>query len=80
MAPNGFNDKNNEPSHDENGKPLRVFESMTIYKQYYEYNAIKETMYSQIKNVNRFANVHMVCGVIYLLFLILSCFLGAEVI
>ena len=50
---------------------------MTIYKNYYEYNEIKDLMYGQLASVNRFSNIHMICGVIYLLFLILSCFLGS---
>lgn len=31
---------------DESGKPKRVFESMTIHKQYVEYHELKDSMYA----------------------------------
>ena len=61
---------------DENGKAKRIFENMTIYKQYVEYHALKSSLYESLKSVNRLSKVIMTIGVIYLLFLTVSCFIG----
>ena len=65
------------PALDENGKAKRVFENMTIYKQYVEYHALKKSLYDSLKTVNRLSKVVMGIGVTYLLFLTVSCFIGS---
>lgn len=64
------------PALDENGKTKRIFENMTIYKQYVEYHALKSSLHDSLKSVNRLSKVIMSIGVTYLLFLTVSCFIG----
>ena len=61
---------------DAKGSPRRVFENMTIYKQYMEYHQLKSSLYDSLNGVNRLSKVVMVIGVAYLLFLTVSCFIG----
>ena len=34
---------------DKDGKPKRVFENMTIYKQYVEYHDLKDSLYKSLR-------------------------------
>ena len=57
-------------------KPQKhVFENMTIHKQYVEYNDIKDTMAARLKSVNNMSTVHMIIGVVYMIYLVVSIFL-----
>ena len=56
------------------GKTKRVFENMTIHKQFNEYHELKETLFSQISSVNCFASFHIILGVVYMMFLTVSIF------
>jgi hypothetical protein len=69
-------DQTKLPALDANGNPKRVFENMTIYKQYSEYHTLKDSLYAALKGVNRLSKVIMAIGVAYLLFLTVSCFIG----
>ena len=62
------------PAKDSNGKPKRVFENMTIYKQYVEYHALKDSLYASLRLVNTLSKIIMAIGVTYLLYLTVSCF------
>lgn len=64
------------PALDENGKAKRIFENMTIYKQYVEYHDLKRSLFDSLKSINRLSKVVMSIGVAYLLFLTVSCFIG----
>ena len=64
------------PALNENGKAKRIFENMTIYKQYVEYHELKNSLFQTLKTVNRLSKVIMTIGVFYLLFLTVSCFIG----
>ena len=68
--------QNQLPALDNNGKPKRVFENMTIYKQYVEYHGLKDSLYESLQIVNTLSKLIMVIGVTYLLFLTVSCFIG----
>ena len=68
--------QNQLPALDVNGKPRRVFENMTIYKQYVEYHDLKDSLFNSLKSVNRLSKVIMAIGVAYLLYLTVSCFIG----
>ena len=62
------------PALDANGKPKRVFENMTIYKQYVEYHALKDSLHASLRLINTLSKIIMVIGVTYLLYLTVSCF------
>ena len=63
------------PEFDAEGKPRRVFENMTIHKQYYEYHSLKNLMYSQLKCINILGLVAMALGMAYMIYLTISLFL-----
>ena len=63
---------------DKDGKPKRVFENMTIYKQYVEYHDLKDSLYKSLRSVHNLSKIIMALGVAYLLYLTVSCFV-AEV-
>ena len=63
-----------KPSLDSSDKPKRVFENMTIYKQYAEYHALKDSLYASLRLVNTLSKIVMAVGVTYLLYLTVSCF------
>ena len=65
---------NSLPALDANGKPKRVFENMTIYKQYVEYHALKDSLHASLRLINTLSKIIMVIGVTYLLYLTVSCF------
>lgn len=48
---------------------------MTIHKQYFEYHALKDSMYAQIKAINMLGMVTMAIGLTYAIYLTLSLFL-----
>ena len=59
---------------DNNDKPKRIFENMTIYKQYVEYHALKDSLHTSLRLVNTLSKIIMAIGVTYLLYLTVSCF------
>ena len=73
MTPQG-RDSFNGAAALKDGKPKRVFENMTIHKQYNEYHELKEKLYAQIGSVNCFASFHIILGVVYMMFLTVSIF------
>jgi hypothetical protein len=48
---------------------------MTIHKQYAEYHALKNEVFAKLAGVNRLSKLHMVIGVLYLVYLTASLFL-----
>ena len=62
------------PELDDNGKPKRVFQNMTIHKQYYEYHELKNLMYAQLRFVNLMGVVLMCIGMAYMIYLTISLF------
>lgn len=47
---------------------------MTIHTQYNDYHELKNLMYSQLKSVNRFGNLLICIGIVYLMYLTISLF------
>lgn len=47
---------------------------MTIYKQYVEYHALKDSLHASLRLVNTLSKIIMAIGVTYLLYLTVSCF------
>lgn len=60
---------------DSSGKPKRVFESMTIHKQYVEYHALKDSVYAQVSSLNRYSTVLITIGIVYMIYLTVSIFI-----
>ena len=67
------------PELDDNGKPKRVFQNMTIHKQYYEYHELKDLMYAQLRFVNNMGLVVMILGMAYVIYLTISLFVDSIV-
>ena len=62
------------PELDDNGKPKRVFQNMTIHKQYFEYHEMKNLMYAQLRFVNNMGLAVMILGMAYVIYLTISLF------
>lgn len=62
------------PELDHNGKPKRVFQNMTIHKQYFEYHEMKNLMYAQLRFVNNMGLAVMILGMAYVIYLTISLF------
>ena len=67
------------PELDHNGKPKRVFQNMTIHKQYYEYHELKDLMYAQLRFVNNMGLAVMILGMAYVIYLTISLFVDSIV-
>lgn len=61
---------------EENGKPKRTFENMTIHRQYMEYNAIKQRVLGGVKCVKWLAVTLITIGVLLLFYLVISMFVS----
>ena len=59
---------------DPTGNGGKVFQNMTIHKQYLEYNDLKTTLYHRLKRINQWSIVLNITGVISLIYLIVSLF------
>ena len=63
---------------DPNGKGIKVLESMTIHKQYLEYNELKALMHHKIKMVNRWSLLLNIIGLVSFIYLIITLILDKE--
>ena len=59
---------------DADGKPKRVFQSITICRQYEEYTGLKTKVYSNLKTANCLSLVLLIIGVIFTIYLAISLF------
>ena len=63
---------------DPQGSGGKVFQNMTIHKQYLEYHELKNLLQQRLKNINRWSIVLNVTGVISLIYLIVSLFVDTK--
>ena len=63
---------------DPTGNGGKVFQNMTIHKQYLEYNDLKTTLYHRLKRINQWSIVLNITGVISLIYLIVSLFVDKQ--
>ena len=61
---------------DKDGNPKHIFDDISLYRQYHEYNELKILMYSRLAQINCFSGLFIGIGAVYLIFLTISLFIS----